>query len=499
MILREAFDYEFSRLDPHGAHIDPPSVAVYETVIVKGPDWQGHPLLCGGWTVSDDGLEWRVALRPRLRFHSGAVCDADAVLRALEALRTEAQPDRDLWYWDPVEALSVADDGMLVFRLRYPYARLPALLWGTHTAVYNDALRRERESEFGRTIADGTGPFRLVSWSPERVVAERWDAYPGAPAAFLEPGPRRLDGIEWVSILDEGERFAALERGEVDCLHGPPLGEVDQIRDDPRFTVVEHPQPSNMYLALDWRQTALGFDDLRVRRAFSLAIDRRELVDQALSGHATPAFGPIPAGDEFSVPAIDQEGAHDPVFASQLLDDAGFTPGPDGVRARNGRRLEFECVIQDDPVFRRVAALVRDRLARLGVVVDLRAVRPFAPFYEAVAAGPAASISKWLWQDPLDAAIGFSDSSNRPFPNWQHASVPELDSAYQGWLRAASRGELASAAEHVGRVFAATLPYVPLLTPNDIWVHGRHVHGFQPFPANLYPFYQRVWLDEDTG
>jgi hypothetical protein len=105
-----------------------------------------------------------------------------------------------------------------------------------------------------------------------------------------------------------------------------------------------------------------------------------------------------------------------------------------------------------------------------------------------VAAGPAASISKWLWQDPLDAAIGFSASSTRPFPNWQHASVPELDGAYQGWLRATSGDELRSAAEHVGRVFAATLPYVPLLTPNDIWVHGAHVHGYRPFPANLYPF-----------
>lgn len=495
MILREAFDYEFSPLDPHAAHIDPPSVAVYETVIVKGPDWRSHPLLAREWAESDDGLEWRVALRPGLRFHSGAPCDAQAVMRALDALRTEAQPGRDLWYWDPVKSLSVAGDRTLVFRLNHPYGRLPALLWGTHTAVYNDVLRREREPEFGRAIADGTGPFRLVSWSPERIVAERWDAYPGAPAAFLEPGARPLDGIEWLSILDERERLAALERGDVDCLHGPPLDEVERIAEDPRFTVIEHPQPSNMYLALDWRQTTLGFDDLRVRTALSLAIDRRELVEQALFGRATPAFGPIPPADEFYVPAIDREGAHDPALAAQLLDAAGFAPGPDGVRAREGQRLAFECVIQDDATFRRVAALLRDQLANIGVIVDLRPVRPFAPFYEAVAGGPAASISKWLWQDPLDAVIGFSDTSNRPFPNWQHASVPELDRAYQRWLRATSHDELASAAEHVGRVFAATLPYVPLLTPNDIWVHAAHVHGYRPFPANLYPFYQGVWLD----
>ena len=495
MILREAFDYEFSPLHPHAAHIDPPSVAVYETLIVKGPDWAGHSLLAKGWEASEDGLQWRVALRPGLRFHSGARCDADAVVRALDALRIEAQPGRDLWYWDPVESLTAADERTLVFRLRHRYGRLPALLWGTHTAIYNDLARREHGTEFGRAVADGTGPFRLVSWSPERIVAERWDAYPGAPAPFLGPARQQLDAIEWLSILNEGARLEALEAGEVDCLHGPPLDQVERIAADPRFTVIEHPQPSNMYLALDWRHTALGFEDLRVRRAISLAIDRRALVDEALHGRATPAFGPIPPGDEFYVPAVDAEGVHDPAHAAELLDAAGFVPGVDGVRARDGRRLEFECVIQDDPVFRRVGALVRSQLEAVGVVALLRPVRPFAPFYDEVAAGPAASISKWLWQDPIDAAIGFSDSSNRPFPNWQHASVPELDDAYRRWRRATSHEELASAAVNVARVFAASLPYVPLLTPSDIWVHAAHVHGYRPFPANLYPFYQGVWLD----
>src|SRR5438874_2016046 len=135
MILREAFDYEFSRLDPTGDHIDPPSVALYETVLAKGPDWRGHPVLADSWQVSADGL-----------------------------------------------------------------------------------------------------------------VAERWADYPGAPAPFLEAAAGRVERIEWLSILDEHDRLAALEDGRVECLHGPPLEEVDRLRKDPRFAVVEQPQASNMYL-----------------------------------------------------------------------------------------------------------------------------------------------------------------------------------------------------------------------------------------------------------
>ncbi len=496
MILREGFDYPFSRLDPLGDHIDPPSVAVYETLVVKGPDWRPHALLAAGWDVSDDGLEWRFHLRPGLRFHSGDRCDAAAVLAALEHLRWHAQPGRQLWYWDPVDTVTALDDRTLSFRLHHPYSRLPSLLWGTHTAVYNEARRAADDQGSGRDFADGTGPFRLVSWSPERIVAEAWSDYPGAPAAFLERGRGALERIEWISILDERERLAALERGELDCLHGPPLAEVERLSADGRFTVFRHPQPSGMYLSLDWRRSELGFADLRVRRAISLAVDRGALVASALHGCGTPAFGPLPPGDEFYDASVDRSGRHDPVEAGRLLDEAGWARDADGVRRRDGVPLECECVIQDDPVFQRVAKPLVEQLARVGVRLSLRRVLPFAPFYRAVAESPAAAVSKWLWQDPLDAVIGFSATWNDPFPNWQHSSVPTLDAAYAAWLRAGERDELAAAAVHVQAVFAETLPYIPLLVPDDIWVARGDLHGWTPFPANLYPFYQPAWIEQ---
>ena len=135
---------------------------------------------------------------------------------------------------------------------------------------------------------------------------------------------------------------------------------------------------------------------------------------------------------------------------------------------------------------------MRGQLARVGVELELRFAAPFAPFYEAAAAGPPASISKWLWQDPIDALIGFTASSTRPFPNWQRSSVPELDRAFEQWLRAGSAAELSEAARAVQHVFARELPYVPLLTPNDVWMWAPAVRGFEPSPAILYPYYEGV-------
>ena len=97
-------------------------------------------------------------------------------------------------------------------------------------------------------------------------------------------------------MLDPAERLAALDRGDLHVLHGPPLDEVAHLAADDRFVVVEHPQPSNIYLGLDWRRTDLGFDDVRVRRAISLAIGRDAIVREALSGRGSSTWSLVPPG-----------------------------------------------------------------------------------------------------------------------------------------------------------------------------------------------------------
>ncbi len=298
--LREAFDYEFSRLDPTGAHIDPPSVAIYEPLMAKGPDWTAQPCLAESWAVSDDGLSWRVRMRPGARFHSGNPCGTEAVAAALEHLRHQSGTERQLWYWDPVDSVETDGPQSLVFRLKFPYSRLPSLLWGTHTAVYNEYARQKDPDRFGRVLADGTGPYRLTYWSPERVVAERWDGYRGPSGGILSTSGRSAPSIEWVSVLSAADRLAALDRRDVDCIHGPPYEASAALREDPRFRVHEQCQQSNIYLALDFRRTELGFDDRRVRRGISMAIDRTALVATALSGHGSVTYGPLPPGMSFT-------------------------------------------------------------------------------------------------------------------------------------------------------------------------------------------------------
>lgn len=496
MMLREGFDYPLSRLDPFGDHIDPPSVAIYETIVVKGPDAAPHPGLAASWSISPDGLEWRFRLRPGLRFHSGDPCDAPAVVAALDRLRWGFPGGEQLWYWDPVDRVEAVGADELRFRLHHPYARLPSLLWGTHTAICNERRRARDPEGSGYTYADGTGPFRFVGYTPERVVVERWPDYPGALASFLATGgPARLERIEWTAVLDPKERVAALEGGAVDAIHGPDYADVARLEDDPRFRVVRFGQASNAYLGLNWDRKDIGFDDVRVRRAISLAVDRERLVRDALLGYGTPTHGPLSPGGEFYDPAVEIGRGHDPVAAGRLLDAAGWLPGDGGIRARGDDRLAFSCVIQDDAIHRAIARGVHDDLRRIGVALELQPVRSFQRFYEACGRGPASFINKWLWQDPVDAVIGFTASWGMPRPNWQHASVPRLDAAHRTWLQAGTPEELQTAATQIQLIVADELPYVPLLVPHDVWAHATRVRGWDPAPAILYPFYHATKIE----
>ena len=495
--LREGFDYPLSRLDPFGAHIDPPSLAIYETVVVKGPDGQAHPALAESWTIADDGMSWRFHIRPGLRFHSGDPCDAPAILAALEQLRWGFHKGRQLWYWDPVDTVSAPDATTLEFTLHHPYVRLPSLLWGTHTAIYNEARRLRDPDGSGYTFADGTGPFRFVSYAPERVVVERWNDYPGSPAEFLATGgPAHLDTIEWIMQLDPADRVAALEAGEVDCIHGPNYADVARLEADPRFRVTRFSQAANAYLALNWNRTDLGFDDRRVRRGLALAIDRPALVESALLGYGAPTWGPLSPGGEFYDPVVEEGRVYDPAAAGRLLDEAGWSLGPDGTRRQGEQALAFECVIQDDAIHQKIAEGLREQLARIGVRLELVPVRTFAKFYETVAGGPASFINKWLWQDPVDAAIGFTASWGQPWPNWQHAAIPALDDAYRAWLRAGTPHELQAAATQIQLIVADELPYIPLLVPQDVWVNSTRVTHWDPAPSILYPFYHRTTVTD---
>ncbi len=282
-------------------------------------------------------------------FQSGAPCDAEAVADALRLHGDPVEAPINAFFWRNVAGVRAEGDEVLV-ELHEPSAGMPRLLRSWHSAIHNQAARRAAGEEFGRTTCDGTGPFTFVeSVSGSHLDVARWDGYRGPHTTWqANTGPAYLDGVRWIPILDDRERAAALERGEIDCLQNASLLDVDRLAANPDLEVIEFQQSALVYLGLDHLAPELGAGDVRVRRAISHAIDRQALVDRDLEGHGWPASSPIPSHSQWYAPEVESSVRFDPREAAQLLDAAGLEAGPDGVR------LALETVVVNDATVRRV-------------------------------------------------------------------------------------------------------------------------------------------------
>ena len=491
-VLREGYDYDFSPADPAtGAHVDPAWCAIYETDTLADASGRLGPMLATSWKCDPDGVTWRFAVREGARYHSGAACDAAAIAAAHNLHRDPVVSPVNAFFWKAVKDVW-AEDGMLVLRLHHPSAGMPRLLRSWHSGIHNQASREAAGDDWGKTTADGTGPF-VFSKIENGIVQEvrRWDEYPGTAATWFENrGPAYLDAVQWIPLLDEAERAAALEAGEVDAIQNPGLLDVDRLAANPDLEVITYQQSALAYLALDHETSALGFDDLRVRQAVSHAINREAIVESDLGGYGWAAQGPVPSASHWYASEVERYNTYDPERSRRLLDAAGLEPNGDGVR------LEFTALLLQDATLMRAAETVRSMLGEVGIRLNLDLVEGFEAFYGAVGQHPPAFISKWLWPDPVDATIGFVTSWSHAGPNWQRASIPAIDAACRRFQEAETADQEVTASRDIQVLSAEHLPLIPLYFPATAWAHHRKVRGWRPTPTNLYPFYADVWLDE---
>jgi peptide/nickel transport system substrate-binding protein len=490
--VQEIFEYRFTKLDPvTGDHIDPPTVAIYETLLRKGPGGQPLPGLATAWWVSGDELTWRLSLREGASYHSGERCDAPAVVAALDRCRWGDSGGRQLWYWDPVDAVGVADAATVEIRLHYPYPRLPTLLWGTHTSIHNDRLRTELGPDYGVTAADGTGPYELASFGPGEVRA-RLATAPGTARMTSVRAPAEL---RWLSLPAESQRGEALTGSSADIVRALPSDWLDRSEPGP-WQITELPEPSQFYLGLNF-SSRFDFGRLEMRRALEALINRDDLVAAALAGHGDARRSPVPAADHYAA-AFDPAGTArmNAAEAERMLDDLGWLRDDSGERAKEGLALRFACVTQDTEPFRRIAEVLAGQLGKAGVSIEFRFVEPFEAFYRACEAQPEAFVSKWLWQDAIEAIMGFSQSScaDGGGCNWQGARLPAVDSAYEAYLHARTEAELQQASARVQELFMRDLPYLPLCSPADTIAAGPRVEGFRAVAGTLYPDYRDLGL-----
>ena len=504
--LREGYNRDVSKHDPITTNwYDPAFFAVYEAILTNAPDGSSVPQFASGYSVSDDGMEYRFTIPEGKLSHSGGTIDAEMVA---EFYRSIQQHSFIAGLAAPVDTYE-SDGGEVVVKMKNPwvgtlnphktgYWRIVNIdTWKELTV--NDDGTLDAGSTYGTEVVDGTGPFTHEEWVPgSHVLVRRWEDYPGTLTPFFEnKGAAYLDAIRWTVITEAGQRATQLENGDIDTLINPAHQDIDRLESDPNLTVIRHPEWSGYHLTMNRDYEEL-FGDRLTRQGLSHSLDRRGMVDAILYGNGAPTYGPFPNTDRNYEPAVEQYNQYDLNLANQKLDRAGWTRGGGGIRERDGVRLEFNYLVEDESTQKAVAEAVQAQFLAVGAQANLDVVDRALAFERTSAPGrdsAAMSLFFWLWPVPLDVLTLFGGSAFIPVPNFSHAVEPRIDEAITNWQNAADEAQAQAAASQFQLAWAEELPYLPIMNQNATFVHSNKVHGWQPFVWNLYPYYNDTWIE----
>ncbi|MFI7481554.1 ABC transporter substrate-binding protein [Kocuria sp. M1R5S2] len=349
--------YEVHGLDPETAEGIFTRLQVAETLVESDGTGELRPGLATRWTASEDGLMWEFPLREGARFHDGTPVDARSVAAALETARSS---EANTIAVAPIEQVRPEGDAVVV-ELSEPFAPLPAVLAATSTQILAPSSYAE-DGTVSQVV--GSGPYRVVDVAPPaRIELEAFDDYDGeAPS---------VDRVVYESVGRAENRALMAESGQADITFGMDPTSLQRVEGKPGVRVESALLPRAIVLKLDNEHPALA--DLRVREALSAALDRPALATAVLRDPEIAATQMFPP----TLESWHQHGLeplrHDPEHAAALLDEAGWTPGPDGVREKDGEPLRLELLtFPDRPELPTMATAVQAALTEVGVDVQVR-------------------------------------------------------------------------------------------------------------------------------
>ncbi len=320
--LRVSVDQAASVLNPLLTRVNPEylvSELLYSGLTRLRPDMTAESDLAESWSPNDTLTEWTFRLRDNLRFHDGSPCTARDVAATFAAILDPKTASPARTNVGPIKEVVAQDDRTALFRLSAPYADMPAALAYTDARIIPAAIAGGDLSRLSRD-AVGTGPFKLVSFEPDRrIVVTRNES-------FYDPSRPCVDRVEVLVYPDPTAQSSALISGDIDLMAA--AGQSEYQRLSIAQGVVGLRVASGQFLNINMGCQQPPFSDPRVRRALAMTVDRTAMVGFVAQGYGTPGNDvPINAAYRFFKPVPEKQ--PDIAGAKTLLAEAGFPNGID--------------------------------------------------------------------------------------------------------------------------------------------------------------------------
>ena len=463
-VIRNSYDGLVTRDDKSGVHLE----------LAESFKW-----------LDDKTLEF--TLRKGIKFHDGSPLKADDIVftfertiktNAIEYPKPHTSPRRGLI--EPLTAIEKKDDDTVVMRFKSPWP--PALQMIVHHQIVSKAYVEKVGTKGLAEKPLGAGPFKFVSAKTglEEVALERFDEYYGGAPDLKPVGKACVSRAVFRVIPENSTRVAALLAGEVDIITEVPADLLDTLRKSPNVQVKTVPGTRPIWMEMNVRQAP--FNDAKVRQALNYAVDRDLIVEKVYDGRAQPLAGPLMPTNNFADPNL-KPYAYDKTRALALLKEAGWTPGPGGMLAKDGKPFAFaiDTIDTTRPLAEALTTLYRDVGIDASVRVwEYNVVRP-----KLLAGERQAYVGDWgdsafdpvghmeaKWHSSKDATYGRAN-----FSGYSNARVDQLIASGEREIDLAKRRAIYSEAQ---KVIYDEAPAVFLVLPMSIEAASARVQNWNP-------------------
>jgi peptide/nickel transport system substrate-binding protein len=464
---------------------------IYSKLATLGPDSQPVPDLARSWEISADGKVYTFHLNNGVKWHDGRPFTSDDVKFTFEKIIAVYHGSGQTIF-KRVSSIETPDASTVVVTLSEPYAAFFTFIARDGRIMAKHIYEKGAILENPANIKPiGTGPFRFVAWNRgSDITLER------NPDYFVTGQPY-LDKIVFKIIPDASARLVALEAGEIDYIPAYDLenAAIERLQKSKDITVTSKGHESWAAITeLMFNMDKAPYNDVRVRRALSQAIDRKFIVDKAGFGLNKVATGPISSEMAWAYTPDVRIYPYDPKAAEQLLDEAGVKRGPDGVRFHTK-----VVALRGADIFARTAEIVANQFKAVGVDVQVSILdratalpqvyttREFDMFIHSLTTGPDPAIG-------VERQYAAYNVRPSPFTNAAGYRNPQVDKLLADAGVATSRDQRAALYKDFQKIVVDDAPLVWLYEDKTFSAYRNEFGGMHDWgPDSNYDLGRAWW------
>ena len=493
-----ALSYEPDTMNVYSTHLlADVQTCVIEGLIIPNRDMEYVAVLSkevptvenGGIVLLNNGrMDIIYHLQENVKWHDGkpfTSADVKATWEALKNPHWEAEGKDGV---EDIEDIECPDDLTVICHYKYPVADYASTLFtfGIMPKHLIEGVDLNEQTGYNRDGFIGTGPYKFKEWKDGEYIELVRNTDYWREGAYM-------DGMIFKFIPDYNTQIVQLRTGEIDFAMGIPLDSFSEVSSIRGYKVESVLLNAWGHLDFNHRNPILGTERV-VREAINLCVDKETMCSELLGGLGEPIESYWMNFDYYYNANLPKH-EYNPQKAAQLLDEAGWRLGPDGVRVKNGQRLEFRMIGRTNNIEEnKITNVIEDELKRIGIIMNQDLMANSAMSGLRQLGNYDMKMHRWITGSP-SRSIFYSNKAFMPYGvNDIWYDNQELSDLLERSDQILNRVERKRMMDEAQLMIYQDVVSIPIFNYTQLVVHTERLKGFVPNPTNMTHFWNvRAW------